>query len=213
VLMCRTAREPHAEHGLNSCSKPSPPAVCHLTVRLFGLGSCSDEAVAYVQLSAALRSKRSPVLSALLVLGGCLGLVGAGVLPADACWWKYPRRNPGRESAARMLPRLGSYSSVFKAVVCRRSSLRCELSIPVFFSAEARRNIWLSARHIQEVSGTVSAWSCVKFSSNQNTSPTVPAASLCQNQHIIKERWINLLSKINYIVTESKIFFFKLSCA
>lgn len=47
----------------------------------------------------------------------------------------------------------------------------------------------------------------MKFSSNGNTSPTVPAASLCQNRRIIKGRWINLLEKINYIVTESKNFF------
>lgn len=84
---------------------------------------------------------------------------------------------------------------------------------PCLFSAEAHWNIWLTARNIQEVSGTVSAWNCVKFSSNENPSPTVPAASLCQNHRAARERWTDVLSEINYVAAESKFLFFKPNCA
>lgn len=47
----------------------------------------------------------------------------------------------------------------------------------------------------------------MKFSSNENPSPTVPAASLCQNHRIVKERWTDVLAEINYIAAESKMFF------
>lgn len=47
----------------------------------------------------------------------------------------------------------------------------------------------------------------MKFSSNENPSPTVPAASLCQNHRIVKERWTDVLAEINYIAAESRSFF------
>lgn len=39
----------------------------------------------------------------------------------------------------------------------------------------------------------------MKFSSNENPSPTVPAASLCQNHRAARERWTDVLSEINYV--------------
>lgn len=154
----------------------------------------SEEGSTHEWPSSSLGSKWSTGLPVLVLLGEHLTHRQRGSALWDWHQWKYPHTNPSGEGEHNLEAAMPEslIQACLKPLFVYINHFTANWA-SVSFSAEARWNFWLSARHIQEVSGTVSAWNCVKFCSNENTSPTVPAAPLCQNRRIIKERWINLL--------------------
>lgn len=54
MLMYRIACKPHAKLNTNSYIKIYPSVIYHLIICLFKINSCSDEGIAYMQLSASL---------------------------------------------------------------------------------------------------------------------------------------------------------------